>query len=67
MGFIETARGMADEKFTLNGAKAYNTTGGGKILDLFSTISTMRKNPDAAATAWKEARNEDKELRKSVQ
>lgn len=62
MGFIETAREMADEKFTLNGAKAYNTTGGGKILDLFSTISTMRKNPDAAATAWKEARNEDKEL-----
>lgn len=49
-------------KLTANGAKAYSSTQGGAVLDLFSCIGTLRNDTDKAVSMWRAARNEDKEL-----
>lgn len=60
--FLDALSKVNDMKLTENGAVAYKSSGGGKVLDLFSIIGGLRDNPKKAVEMWKEARNEDKEL-----
>lgn len=60
--FINTIDKMEDETVTKNGCRAFKTSGGGAVLDLFGIISSLRDNPDKAVRMWNAAREEDKEL-----
>lgn len=61
--FSDIFSATASQKLTENGAKAYSSTGGGKLLDLFAKIGGLR-NADLKdiISMWEAARNEDKEL-----
>lgn len=61
--FVETMKDIANTTYTDNGAKAYSSTRGGTVLDLFGRIGSMRSVSDTEiVSAWQAARAEDKEL-----
>lgn len=63
MGFTDTFKRNANIKETENGGRAFSSTGGGELLDLFSTIGGKRKaSAEEIEIAWLGARVEDKEL-----
>ena len=60
--FVNGAKEVASRKFTENGAVAYNSTGGGALLDLFGIVGAMRTREDYEikekfAAAFREDRN----------
>lgn len=62
MSFLDEINKITNIKSTENGGRAYKSTGGGELLDLFSSIGGLRDNPKKAIEMWKIAREEDKEL-----
>ena len=65
--FIETMKDVANTTYTDNGAKAYSSTQGGNVLDLFARIGSLRSAAaDEIISAWQAARTEDKELADSI-
>jgi hypothetical protein len=42
MNFAEAFKNEADKTYTENNGRAFNTTGGGDLLDLFANIGGMR-------------------------
>ena len=63
MNFATMAKAAADCTYTENGGKAFSTTGGGSLLDLFANIGGMRKRDELdIVSAWAAARKENKEL-----
>lgn len=60
--FVNMAKRVNDVTVTENGAKAFRSTGGGALLDLFSIIGGKRNDPSSVVPMWREARAEDKEL-----
>ena len=60
--FVNGAKEVASRKLTENGAVAYNSTGGGALLDLFGIVGAMRTREDYEikekfAAAFREDRN----------
>lgn len=63
MSFVNGMDMMASVKSTENGALAYNSTGGGALLDFFAVVGGMRKRDEAdIVQMYHAARKEDKEL-----
>lgn len=63
MSFVNGFDKMASVKSTENGAFAYNSTGGGALLDFFAVVGGMRKRDEAdIVQMYHAARKEDKEL-----
>lgn len=63
MSFVNGFDKMASVKSTENGAYAYDSTGGGALLDFFAVVGGMRKRDEAdIVKMYHAARNEDKEL-----
>ena len=63
MNFATMAKAAADYTFTENGALAFNTSGGGSLLDLFANIGGMRKRSDLdIISQWQAARRENPTL-----
>lgn len=60
--FVNMAKRVNDITMTANGAKAFRSTGGGALLDLFAVIGGKRNDPSSVVPMWREARAEDKEL-----
>ena len=62
MNFSEVIKENATRKYTENGARAYNTTGD-KLLDLFSTVGSLRtRSVDEIREKYRLAFNEDQLL-----
>lgn len=54
---------ISDISSTENGGRCFSTTGGGALLDLFSSIGGMRNRDESdIINMWRAAREEDKEL-----
>ena len=54
---------ISDISSTENGGRCFSTTGGGALLDLFSSIGGMRnRDENDIINMWRAAREEDKEL-----
>ena len=63
MSFVNGMDMMTSVKSTENGAIAYNTSGGGALLDFFAVVGGMRKRDEAdIVQMYHAARKEDKEL-----
>lgn len=63
MAFTDTFKKNANIKETENGGRAFSSTNGGALLDLFSMIGGKRKAPaEELEKLWLAARVEDKEL-----
>lgn len=63
MNFAETFKNEADKTYTENGGRAFNTTNGGDLLDLFANIGGMRNRPDSdIIESWLAARRENEGL-----
>ena len=63
MSFVNGFDKMASVKSTENGAYAYDSTGGGALLDFFSIVGGMRKRDEEdILEMYHAARKEDKEL-----
>lgn len=63
MSFVNGMDMMASVKSTENNALAYDTSGGGALLDFFAVVGGMRKRDEAdIVQMYHAARKEDKEL-----
>lgn len=63
MSFVNGMDMKTSVKSTENGAIAYNTSGGGALLDFFAVVGGMRKRDEAdIVQMYHAARKEDKEL-----
>lgn len=63
MNFAEAFKNEADKTYTENHGRAFNTTNGGDLLDLFANIGGMRNRPDSdIIESWLAARRENEEL-----
>lgn len=63
MNFATMAKAAADYTYTENGGRAFSTSGGGSLLDLFANIGGMRKRDDRdIISQWQAARRENPTL-----
>lgn len=63
MNFATMAKAAADYTYTENGGRAFSTSGGGSLLDLFANIGGMRKRSDLdIISQWQAARKENPQL-----
>ena len=63
MSFVNGFDKMASVKSTENGAYAYDSTGGGALLNFFAVVGGMRKRDETdIVKMYHAARNEDKDL-----
>lgn len=61
--FADVAKTMGQITYTENGARAWDRSGGGNLLDLFANIGGMRKRIDGdIVSQWQAARKENPEL-----